>query len=355
MNQCKAQASAYTFPKLDCYKEFDLPMEGDILADDDGDPFEEEAVFEPPDGDIGEPVAEDEEDAEQKARNDRFRALFREIGGDIDFQTLRFAARLRTQTSEGVLKAVRRMYILLRRDGLALNRIHRDRAREFTSPPIRAWAAARDILVTTSESLTPQQDGRAESVVRCLKQRARTLLRAASFPRTLWPAAMTFSSEYQRRAALGILADTTPPFGTVVHCRAKVFGVGGHHDLDEQWLEGRFVGWSVVRLDSGGYITTAHVRPFLVDSDQLVAMEPYEARVPVPERRVRGKTILRALTKVTPARNATAMEDLARALFDENKCAVEDMLCFWEEASAHAVPKGRQCFHGPNHKFRSCS
>ena len=334
-------AGVYTFPKLDCYKECDLPMEGDIPADDDGDPFEEEAAFESPDSDNGGPVVEDEEDAEQKARNDRFKALFREIGDDIDFQTLHFAVPLKTRTSEEVLKAVRRMYVLLRRDGLALNRIHSDRAREFTSPPIRAWAAARDIFVTTSESLTPQQNGRAESAVRCLKQRARTLLRAASFPRTLWPAAMTFAAEYQRRAALG-----------------KVFGVGGHHDLDEKWLEGRFVGWSedvvnghVVRLDSGGYITTAHVRPFLVDSDQLVAMEPYEASVPVPERRVRGKTTLRALTKVTPARNATAMEDLAHALVEENKFAVEDMLRFWEEASVHAVPKGRQCFHGANPKY----
>ena len=284
-------AGAYTLPKLDCFKECDLPMEGDIPADDDGDPFEEEAAFESLDGDNGGPVAEDTEDAEQKARNDRFKALFREIGDDIDFQTLHFAVPLKTRASEEVLKAVRRMYVLLRRDGLVLNRIHSDRAREFTSPPIREWAAARDIFVTTSESLTPQQNGRAESVVRCLKQRAKTLLRAASFPRSLWPAAMTFAAEYQRRAALGILADASPPFGAVVHCRAKVFGVGGHHDLDEKWLEGRFVGWSedvvnghVVRLDSGGYITTAHVRPFLVDSDQLVATEPYEAHVPVPER-----------------------------------------------------------------------
>ena len=248
------------------------------------------------------------------------------------------------------------MYVLLRRDGLALNRIHSDRAREFTSPPIREWAAARDIFVTTSESLTPQQNGRAESVVRCLKQRARTLLRAASLPRTLWPAAMTFASEYQRRAALGLLADSTPPFGTVVHCRSKVFGVGGHHDLNEKWLEGRFVGWSedvvnghVVKLDSGGYITTAHVRPFLVDSDQLVAMEPYEAHVPVPERRVRGKTTLRPMAMVTPASNP--MEDLARALFDEEKFAIGDLLRFWEEASANAFPKGRQCYHGANPRY----
>ena len=348
-------AGAYTFPKLDCFKECDLPLEGDIPADDDGDPFEEEAAFESPDGGDDGPVAEGE-DAEQKARNDRFRTLFREIGDDLDFQTLHFAVPLRTRTSGEVLKAVRHMYVLLRRDGLVLNRIHSDRAREFTSPPLREWAAARDIFVTTSESLTPQQNGRAESVVRCLKQRARTLLRAASLPRTLWPAAMTFASEYQRRAALGLLADSTPPFGTVVHCRSKVFGVGGHHDLNEKWLEGRFVGWSedvvnghVVKLDSGGYITTAHVRPFLVDSDQLVAMEPYEAHVPVPERRVRGKTTLRPMAMVTPASNS--MEDLARTLFDQEKFAVKDLCRFWEEASDNAFPKGRQCFHGANPRY----
>ena len=319
-------------------------MEGEIPADDDGDPFEEEAVAGPLEGDRGEPVDGVEVDEEQQARNDRFRALFREIGDEIDFQTLHFAMPLQTRTSEEVLRAVRRIYLLLRRDGLALNRLHSDRAREFTSPPIRTWAAARDIFVTTSESLTPQQNGRAENVVHCLKRRTRTLLRAASLPRSLWPAAMTFASEYQRRAALGILAESTPPFGTVVHCRSKVFGVGGHHDLNEKWLEGRFVGWSegvvnghVVKLDSGGYITTAHVRPFLVDSDQLVAMEPYEAHLPVPERRVRGKTTLRPMTAVTPASNS--MEDLARALFEQEKFAVGDLLRFWEEASDNAFLK----------------
>ena len=349
-------AGAYTFPKLDCFKECDLPVEGEIPADDDGDPFEEEAVAGPLEGDRGEPVDGVEVDEEQQARNDRFRALFREIGDEIDFQTLHFAVPLQTRTSEEVLRAVRRIYLLLRRDGLALNRLHSDRAREFTSPPIRTWAAARDIFVTTSESLTPQQNGRAENVVHCLKRRTRTLLRAASLPRSLWPAAMTFASEYQRRAALGILAESTPPFGTVVHCRSKVFGVGGHHDLNEKWLEGRFVGWSedvvnghVVKLDSGGYITTAHVRPFLVDSDQLVAMEPYEAHLPVPERRVRGKTTLRPMTAVTPASNS--MEDLARALFEQEKFAVGDLLRFWEEASDNAFPKGRQCFHGLNPRY----
>ena len=295
-------------PSSTALKSAGLPLEGEIPADDDGDPFEK-AAAEPPEGDRGEPAAKVEMDEEQRARNDRFRALFQGIGDEIDFQTLHFAVPLRTRTLEEVLKAVRRMYLLLRRDGLALNRLHSDRAREFTSPPIRARAAARD-----------------------------------------------FASEYQRRAALGILADATPPFGTVVHCLSKVFGVGGHHDLNEKWLEGRFVGWSedvvnghVVKLDSGGYITTAHVRPFLVDSDQLVAIEPYEAHVPVPERRVRGKTTLRPMAAITPASNS--MEDLARALFDEGKFAVEDLLRFWEEASANAFPKGRQCFHGANPRY----
>ncbi|CAE7425577.1 GIP, partial [Symbiodinium pilosum] len=213
-------------------------MEGKIPADDDGDPFEEEAAAEPPEGDHDEPIAEVEEDEEQRARNDRFKALFQEIGDDIDFQTLHFAVPLRTRTSEEVLKAVRRIYLLLRRDGLALNRLHSDRAREFTSPPIRAWAAARDIFATTSD------------------------IAQGSF----------FASLF------------------VACC--------------------------------------------------------YDLCLRVPET---SKTTLRPMAAVTPASNA--MEDLARALFDEEKFAVEDLLRFWEEASANAFPKGRQCFHGVNPRY----
>ena len=78
-----------------------------------------------------------------------------------------------------------------------------------------------------------------------------------------------------------------------------MFGEGGRYDLKEKWTQGRSVGWDasvtngkVIRLHGGGYITTSQMRPYLVDSDSLVALDPMEAHVPLPERRVRGKTTI---------------------------------------------------------------
>ena len=222
------------------------------------------------------------------------------------------------------------------------------------APTLRTWAEMRDMFITTGESQTPQSNGRAETAVRLLKKRARTLLRSSGLPRSSWPLAMAYAAGRQRSLALNQKHELEIPFGTIVHCKAKMFGEGGKFDLKERWTEGKFVGWSedvvhgkVVRLDSGGFVTTAHMRPFLVDSDELVALEPMEAHVPRPERRrLREKTSLKGVWA-----EKDVVEDKAKAFMEEGRFDVQDLCELWDLAQQHSTLKTRTCIHGENPSY----
>ena len=224
------------------------------------------------------------------------------------------------------------------------------------APALRSWAEMRDMFVTTGESQTPQSNGRAETAVRLLKTRTRTLLRASGLPRSCWPLAMAYAAARQRSLALNQGQELDVPFGTVVHCKAKMFGEGGKFDLKERWTEGKFVGWSddvahgkVIRLDSGGFVTTAHMRPFLLDSDELVALDPMEAHVPRPERRrLREKTSLKSAQAVKEE-----VEDRAKALLEDGRFEIQDLRDLWDLAKRHSTPKTRACVHGENPSYLS--
>ena len=285
--------------------------------------------------------------------------MFRDIGDTIEYQTLPYVVPLKTKTAVEVFKAVRHLYLSIRREGLPLVRLHSDRAREFCTEELRTWCKAHDIMTTAGESQAPQQNGRAEAAVKQLKTRAKMLLRASGLPPDCWALATRFAAMKQRTAALGLKDDTDgASFGAVVHCKAKLFGEGGRYDLKETWTQGRFVGWSddvthgkVVRLDNGGFITTTHIRPFLIDADELVALDPLEAHVPVPERRARGKNnIVRRMQSVP---TDVPVEDLARTLLEEDRCSTQDAVEFWNVAKKHSTPRARAFFHGEHPSYFS--
>ena len=144
-------------------------------------------------------------------------------------------------------------------------------------------------------------DGRAEAAVKYLKGQAKLLLNQTKLPRSCWPLAMVYAAHRQRLQATG--EDKPLPFGSPVHVRAKVYGTGGKFDLDDRWRNGVYVGPSsdmkdgyVVRFPDGSYVTSAHLRPYLVDPDQEVELDPVEMDLPVPRRRVREKMKLSSLT-----------------------------------------------------------
>ena len=328
---------AYSHPKLDIYKEADLPgPEDDVDLEPEMDPFEEEPrETEHPD---------EEDDEEQKAMNERFQALYKDIGDDLEYQTLHFAVPMRTRTSKEVRARIQQIYLQLRQHGLPLVRIHSDRGRELMVPETRTWMADRDILATTGESQQPQQDGRAESLVRTIKTRIKVLLRTAGLPMTCWPLAAEFSARRQRDLALGDKTDERIPFGAPVHVKHKRFGEGGKYDLAERWRSGSFVGYSgdvrggrVVRHDDGTFTTSVHIKPYLIDSDDLVQHGPFEMEVEDPVRRVRGKSRIAQMT-LNPD---NAVDRKARDLMEAERYSLGDLVELWEVLRDRAKPTTR--------------
>ena len=84
--------------------------------------------------------------------------------------------------------------------------------------------ADRDILATTGESQQPQQNGRAESLVREIKRRVKVLLRAANLPASCWPSAAEFAARRQRDLALGNHEDKDLPYGAPTHVSTSNLG-----------------------------------------------------------------------------------------------------------------------------------
>ena len=94
--------------------------------------MEIEAEIDPFEADeIGVEYPEEEEDEEQKAMNDRFKALYKDIGDDIDYQTLHFVVPMKTRTAREVRSRIQQIYLQLRQQGLPLVRIHSDRGLEL--------------------------------------------------------------------------------------------------------------------------------------------------------------------------------------------------------------------------------
>ncbi|CAE7339861.1 RE1 [Symbiodinium sp. KB8] len=280
------------------------------------DPFEEEDKVD---------VPPEEEDEEQKALNERFKRIYKDIGDDIECQTLNFAAPMTSRTSKEVRGKIQHIYLQLRQHGLPLVRIHPDRGLELI-----AKEADRDILATTGESQQPQQNGRAEALVREIKRRVKVLLRTSGLPATCWPVAAEFVARRQRDLALGNYEDKDLAFGAPTHVKYKRFGESGRYDLLERWKEGLFVGYSndvkggrVVRHGDGAYTTSVHIRPYLVDSDELVQLGPHEA---------------------LDANND--IDNLAKSLLDNNQFQPEHVVELWREGLQWLIGQytyGSQC------------
>ncbi|CAE7714237.1 unnamed protein product, partial [Symbiodinium necroappetens] len=271
--------------------------------------------------------------------NKEFWETYKEVGDPFQMQVLQYAIPLVTRRSSEVNAAIRTMILKIKAEGFPVVRCHSDRARELTSDSLRAWLVERDILPTTGEGQAPQQNGRAEAVVKSLKGRAKQLLHATGLPRQLWPMAMTYAA------------------------------FGGRHDLELRWAKGRYVGpaqdiprGSVVRLDDGGYVTSVHLRPHLVDADQLVDLVPHEVDLDFSESvraRVKEKTTptTRAAPRLPPGTFPTGRisslrmkplteeeekaESLAKKLEEDKSYGVDNVLRLYERLEASRQKSSR--------------
>ena len=223
-----ALMGVYTMPRLIGFRDYKIPGEEEEVDDGHGVghiPVEEEPDF----------LVEREEDQPEFSREDReemgkanedFKKLFKEIGDTIEYQNLHYMIPLKSRKAAEVEAAIRLLYVQIRAEGLPIQRVHSDRARELRGKGIRQWLLQRDVYPTTGEAQVPQSNGRAEQVVKTLKQRARTLLQTSALPRSCWPLAMGHAAWAQREYSLE-RGSQVIPFGAPVIIKAKVFGVGG--------------------------------------------------------------------------------------------------------------------------------
>ena len=316
-----ALIGTYVMPKLDAYKDVPIPEEPDFEAeapDEDGF-LEEQGPQDPP------LDASDQADLERS--NEKFQALYKEIGDVMEYQTLHYAIPLKSRLMPEVDAAVKQVYLQIRAEGLPVTRVHSDRARELRGGDLRSWLLHRDVLPTTGEAQEPQTNGRAEAGVKRAKTRTKTLLKAAGLDRSCWPFAMSFAAFQQREYSLG-RSKNVIPFGSPVLVKKKVFGVGGKYDLDDRWEGGVYVGPSselrqghVVRFPSGRIVTSLHFRTGVVDSDGLAPLDPLEASFLNPSRRITGKRPL----AVHEVRHPTDPPEPPEVSFDHEHQSGEDI------------------------------
>ncbi|CAE7744641.1 unnamed protein product [Symbiodinium pilosum] len=289
-----ALIATYIMPKISGFKDVPVP-EGEGLEQEDPPPAEDDFLEErsPP-----EPPLESKDQEELEQSNQRFQELYKDVGDTMEYQTLHYAIPLRSRLMPEVEDAIKQVYLQLRSEGLPVTRVHSDRARELRGAKLRTWLLHRDVLPTTGEAQTPQTNGRAEAGVRRAKTRTKTLLRAAGLDTCCWPYAMVFAAFQQRECALGRDKHVIP-FGSPVMVKNKVYGTGGHFDLEDRWQGGVYVGPSqelrqghIVRFPSGRIVTSLHLRANVEDPDSEVPLPPVEAAFPVPARRVTGKRSL---------------------------------------------------------------
>ena len=277
-----------------------FPDGGDILEARALD-IEEEYVPSDPEG--------EEEDTAEGLEPDEVL----QIPGDVIMQEgdcippectyLTFAVALPNNQSRTIRGGLQDIVLYLKMHGLPVYRFHADKG-EFYNHSFRAWLREQGVVGTWSEPSMPQSNGHAESTVKWIKGRTRTLLQASELPVRLWPVAAATAAAEQRARVLGWKSCLAAPFGATVHLRKKPFDKYGplrrEHGMESKWTTGRYVGMSsivhrghVVYIPAEGeekerFLHTLHVRPNLIDPGR--AEEELRIEPPKPRRRVVTKT-----------------------------------------------------------------
>ena len=215
---------------------------------------------------------------------------------------LLFARPIPTNTTNYVKAVLQDIVLYLNAHGLPIYRLHSDKGETFNHA-IRNWLREQAIRATWSEPGVPQGNGGAESTVRWVKDRARTLLIGAGLPTELWTAAIEAATTIQRSKVLAWDQKMLAPFGAPVCVKQKAFDSSGprrrERAFETRWETGRYIGLSNL-LDRGHvvfvpgkdgarhrFLHVFHVKHHHVDP----GLPSYEEEdVSRPRRKVVGKT-----------------------------------------------------------------
>ena len=116
------------------------------------------------------------------------------------------------------------MFVLLKKQGLPLFRVHTDRGREFINNELRSYLLARDVYHTSTPADLPSANGLVERYIGILKSQARTALCQSELGEKHWPSAMRHVSARKFASSMAQLG-TTPkrflPFGSKIVVQAR--------------------------------------------------------------------------------------------------------------------------------------
>ena len=203
------------------------------------------------------------------------------------------------------LRAIQELYVQLRSQGLPVCMLHMDRAREFQTDVLEAWAAARDIEVTRAQGSDPPGNGTAERAAGYIKARMRVLLGQPKeigdaddeIVRSWWPFVAETAVAQHQAPVFNRKSPTVARFGSKVYTKRKGYGVGGRFDLQPRWLRAAYLGPArsvpgghLVFTDEGNLWYTTHIRQF---DDPPKETDDYEADTEIsaaPARRVRKRS-----------------------------------------------------------------
>ena len=298
------------------------PGEGDEIPGEDG--ADGVAVLQnPPAVEVADdPLAEQPEEVDEalgdeapcikaaQSMHGTWHKLVQESEG-FSMKQLTFVEVVKSRHVKHILPAVSKIYARLRSLGLPLYRLHTDRAKEFVSEQMRAWALERHLVSTMTPGSSFKTNGRVEGEMNTVKKSIRTLVSSGVATLQQWPLVARHIGERRLRAQLHGLGW---PVGRLIRFGAKAYA------MRKSW-QGSYDQWRDVReevkvlgpdihssLTSTGYyvqsITTG--RKFYTDDVVIPALDQPTAedqvlylpeRPPVPApRRLRAKTSVPAIS-----------------------------------------------------------
>ena len=278
----------YLFPKTFAVAaEAEIPDEVEDFEMDEYVPSEAEQEEEGESGELSRDEAKWEEE---------WNKLLGDLTKPMEWQTLRFAIPLKGRQARETMEAIQDVCVYLRANGFPVARLHSDRAKEFRTKALHRWCLERDIYQTFTEGYKPVQNGAAESNIKWLKARARLLVNQAGMdvkfrPNAMRQACALYNARQRQLPCVPIV------FGANVMVKVKKQTLG---PFERRWQSGTFMGPAVdvreghvIRLENGHWLRTTSVKQ--VEKEGPEIHEEYEVELPVPERRLREITTVRAV------------------------------------------------------------
>ena len=208
-----------------------------------------------------------------------------------------------SKNTADVLHAVGKMYAAARSEGFDVRRLHSDRGKEFFNNPMKTWCTRHGIHKTYALPEEHQSNGRAEGAIMRAKAKIRTILHSSGCGQEEWPlagrlAAHAFRNSARRRLNMPVLPSV--PYNSKVQVLQRSWTRGVWESLTltahtKAPSSDSSRGW-LVKTTDGRLLTTGVLFPFpLSEQDLEVRCKGDPVPVSEPERRIRGKTTLKAL------------------------------------------------------------